>query len=43
MTRRELTLENREVIRGPTPLIAAESALAADWLTPEEDEAWTTL
>ncbi len=25
------------------PLLAAESALAKDWLTPEEDEAWARL
>jgi hypothetical protein len=25
------------------PALAAESALAKDWLTPEEDEAWAHL
>jgi len=25
------------------PMLAAESALAKDWLTPEEDEAWRDL
>jgi hypothetical protein len=25
------------------PTLAAESALAKDWLTPEEDEAWASL
>jgi len=25
------------------PSLAAESALAKDWLTPEEDEAWADL
>ena len=25
------------------PTLAAESALAKDWLTPEEDEAWANL
>jgi hypothetical protein len=25
------------------PALAAESALAKDWLTPEEDEAWANL
>lgn len=25
------------------PCLAAESALAKDWLTPEEDEAWAHL
>jgi len=25
------------------PPLAAESALAKDWLTPEEDEAWASL
>ncbi len=26
-----------------TPMLAAESALAKDWLTPEEDAAWANL
>ena len=26
-----------------TPTLAAESALAKDWLTPEEDAAWASL
>ena len=25
------------------PMLVAESALAKDWLTPEEDEAWANL
>jgi hypothetical protein len=25
------------------PMLAAESALAKDWLTPEEDAAWASL
>jgi hypothetical protein len=25
------------------PMMAAESSLAKDWLTPEEDEAWANL
>jgi hypothetical protein len=25
------------------PMLAAESSLAKDWLTPEEDEAWANL
>lgn len=25
------------------PMLAAESSLAKDWLTPEEDEAWASL
>ena len=25
------------------PMLAAESALSKDWLTPEEDEAWASL
>jgi hypothetical protein len=25
------------------PMLAAESALAKDWLTPEEDAAWANL
>ena len=25
------------------PMLAAESSLSKDWLTPEEDEAWTGL
>jgi hypothetical protein len=25
------------------PMLAAQSALAKDWLTPEEDEAWASL
>jgi len=25
------------------PALAAESSLAKDWLTPEEDEAWASL
>ena len=28
---------------GALPTLAAESALAKDWLTPEEDEAWANL
>ena len=28
---------------GEMPALAAESALAKDWLTPEEDEAWANL
>jgi hypothetical protein len=26
-----------------TPMLAAESSLARDWLTPEEDAAWANL
>ena len=26
-----------------TPMLAAESSLAKDWLTPEEDAAWASL
>jgi hypothetical protein len=26
-----------------TPMLAAESSLAKDWLTPEEDAAWANL
>ena len=30
-------------IENAFPALAAESALAKDWLTPEEDEAWADL
>ncbi len=28
---------------GAVPLLAAETSLAKDWLTPEEDAAWASL
>jgi hypothetical protein len=34
---------SEEHIERSLPRLAAESALAKDWLTPEEDEAWAHL
>ncbi len=30
-------------LEAATPVLAAESALAKDWLAPEEDSAWANL
>ena len=30
-------------VDGSVPAMAGESALAKDWLTPEEDKAWASL
>ena len=30
-------------VEGAVPMLAAESALSKDWLTPEEDAAWANL
>ena len=37
---RSLTCKRAE---GPSPALLAESSLAKDWLTPEEEAAWADL
>ena len=34
---------NQEHAEAAMPLLAGESSLAKDWLTPEEDAAWANL
>jgi hypothetical protein len=38
-----LQLLKEEHAETAVPVLAAESSLVKDWLTPEEDEAWASL